>query len=74
MQENKNEKLSQAYRVGAAVFLVLVAFTIGEFFIGSIAVNWTWPLWGIAVIKAALIIRDYMHLPRLFANPEEEKE
>jgi Prokaryotic Cytochrome C oxidase subunit IV len=74
MQEQRNEKLSQAFRIGMAVFLILIAFTIGEFFIGAIAVNWSWPLWGIALIKAALIIRDYMHLPRVFAGSEEGNE
>jgi len=74
MEEQGNEKLSQAYRVGIAVIILLAALTIGEFFIGSIAYNWSWPLWGIALIKAAMIIRDYMHLPRVFASSEEGAE
>lgn len=74
MEEQGMEKLSQAYRVGLAVIILLAALTIGEFFIGSIALNWTWPLWGIALIKAAMIIRDYMHLPRVFAGSEEGTE
>ena len=51
--------------------ILLIVLTIGEFFIGKIAVGWTWPLWGIAFIKAFFIIRDYMHLPRLFGEGGE---
>jgi Na+(H+)/acetate symporter ActP len=71
MESKTNEKKKDAYRVGVAVFIVLVVLSIGEFFIGRIAINWTWPLWGIILIKAALIIRDYMHVSRLFGGAEE---
>jgi len=72
-QENneQNEKKKAAYNLGVVVFIILVALTIGEYFIGSIAVGWTWPLWLIAIIKSVLIIRDYMHVNRLFAGNEE---
>jgi hypothetical protein len=53
------------------VFFLLAVLTIGEFMLGAIAVGWAAPLIGIAIIKAALIIRDYMHLPRLFSGEEE---
>jgi hypothetical protein len=51
---------------------LLIVLTIGEFFIGNIAFTWSWPMWGIAILKAAMIIRDYMHLPRLVCESEEE--
>jgi len=70
--ENKiDEKKAAAYRVGMAVMILLIVLTIGEFFIGKIAIGWTWPLWGIAIIKAFFIVRDYMHLPRLFEEGQE---
>lgn len=72
MESKSNEKKNDAYRVGVAVFMVLAVLSIGEFFIGRIAVNWTWPLWGIILIKSALIIRDYMHIGRLFGEVEEQ--
>lgn len=72
MSVNGEKKKADAYRVGLVVLLLLAVLTIGEFFLGSIATGWTWPLWGIAIIKAWFIIRDYMHLPRLFAPSEEE--
>jgi len=71
VNNEKNEKKTAAYNIGVVVFILLVALTIGEYFIGSIAVGWTWPLWLIAAIKAVLIIRDYMHVNRLFAGNEE---
>ena len=71
MDDNMNEKKAAAYRVGTAVILLLIVLTIGEFFLGKYAVGWTWPLWGIGLIKAFFIVRDYMHLPRLFGGGEE---
>ncbi len=73
MEEKKNGKMADAYRIGMAVFLLLIVLTIGEYFIGTVAVGWTWPLWAISLIKASLIIRDYMHLPRLFGEGEESQ-
>jgi hypothetical protein len=74
MEAKQNEKKAEAFRVGVVVLVLLAVFTIGEFFIGAIAVGWTAPLFAIAVLKAALIARDYMHLPRLFAGDEESHE
>jgi hypothetical protein len=70
-QNELNEKKQAAYSIGVVVFIILIALTIGEYFVGSIAVGWTWPLWLIAIIKAAFIIRDYMHVNRLFSGDEE---
>lgn len=66
-----NAKKNEALRIGLAVFILLAFMTLGEFLIGAYVVGWAAPLWLIAVIKAALVIRDYMHLPRLFAGDEE---
>jgi hypothetical protein len=66
-----NGKKNEALRVGLAVFILLACFTLGEFLIGAYVVGWAAPLWLIAIIKAALVIRDYMHLPRLFAGDED---
>ncbi len=69
--EEKKSSVNNGYRIGIAVFILLLALTAGEFFIGKIAIGWTWPLWGIALIKAAYIIRDYMHIARVFGAEEE---
>ncbi|RPI23875.1 MAG: hypothetical protein EHM70_21970 [Chloroflexota bacterium] len=68
MDENKKV---EKYRVGIAVFILLLCLTLGEFGIGAIAPVWVAPLVGIALLKAWFIVRDYMHLPRLF-SPEED--
>jgi hypothetical protein len=51
--------------------ILLGIMTIGEFFIGSVASVWWAPLIAIALLKAYFVVRDYMHLPRLF-NPDQE--
>ncbi len=56
------------------VLILLGALTIGEYFIGSIAIGWIAPLFLIAIIKAGLIVRDYMHISRLFVGDEESTE
>ena len=71
MEEKTNNRKAEAFRVGLVVLILLATMTIGEYFIGSIAVCWSAPLWGIAILKAWLIIRDYMHFPRLLAGEEE---
>jgi hypothetical protein len=67
------EKKLEAFRVGAGVLILLAVMTIGEFWIGAVASAWWAPLLSIAVLKAFFVMRDYMHLPRLFA-PEEAEE
>jgi hypothetical protein len=64
-------KKKELFHAGLVVFFLLAIMTIGEFMLGAIQVSWAAPLFGIAILKAALIIRDYMHLPRLFAGDEE---
>ena len=66
------DKKKTAYQQGMVVLVLLAVLTIGEYFIGSIASLWWMPLLGIALVKAFLIVRDYMHVGRLFASEEEE--
>lgn len=65
------EKKIQAYRQGIVVMILLVVLTIGEFFIGSVASLWWMPLLSVALLKAFLIVRDYMHIGRVFSNDDE---
>ena len=71
-EEQNNGGYKEDKNIGVAVFLLLVALTIGEFFIGYIAIDWNWPLWSIAIFKAALIIYYFMHVTRVFGKSEEE--
>ncbi len=82
-EANLVAKKKEAWQAGISVFILLLALTIGEYFIGSIAVTWGLLLlsitliWGllllsIALLKAFFVVRDYMHLGRLFSGEEEE--
>jgi len=64
-------KRNESYRIGIVVLILLGVFTIGEYWLGSIAIGWWAPVVAIAVLKAALVIRDYMHIGRLFSGDEE---
>jgi hypothetical protein len=66
-----NGKKNEAMKIGLAVFILLAFMTLGEYLIGAYVIGWAAPLWLIALIKAVLVLRDYMHLPRLFAGDEE---
>ncbi len=67
-----NEKKKQEYRKGALVFLILAVLTAGEFLIARVSPLWWVPLFIIALVKAYFILRDYMHIARVFAGDEEE--
>lgn len=67
------DKKQQAYRLGVVVLTLLGVMTIGEYFIGAVAPVWWAPLLAVALLKAFFIIRDYMHISRLFAGEEVEE-
>ena len=66
-------KKKEAYKIGISVLILLAVLTIGEFGIGAVASVWWAPLVGIAIIKAYFVVRDYMHIGRLFAGEEESQ-
>ncbi len=51
--------------------MMLAVLTVGEYLIGAVASAWFAPLMLVALIKAFYIIRDYMHLSRVFEGDEE---
>ncbi len=71
LEEQNNGGYKEGKNIGVAVFLLLVALTFGEFIIGSIAMDWSWPLWSIAILKAALIIYYFMHVTRVLGGSKE---
>lgn len=73
MEKDVELRKKQAYGIGLSVFILLGFLTIGEFFLGSIAATWWVPLLGVAVLKAFFVVRDYMHIGRLFSTVEEEE-
>jgi hypothetical protein len=65
------EKKKDALQIGFGVLVLLVVLTIGEFWVGSVAAMWWAPLMAIALLKAFFVVRDYMHIGRLFSGDEE---
>jgi hypothetical protein len=67
------EKKLDAFRVGVGVLILLGVLTLGEFWLGAVASYWWAPLIGVAILKAFFVMRDYMHVGRLFAADEVEE-
>ncbi|CUS05279.2 Cytochrome c oxidase subunit III (fragment) [Candidatus Promineifilum breve] len=60
-----NDKKAAAYRLGLITLGLLAVLTIGEYFVavnlGSLVL-----LFIIAVVKAAIIVQNFMHITRLW--------
>lgn len=60
-----NENKAAAYRLGWITLVILAVLTIGEFivsiYLGSLVL-----LFIVAVIKAAVIVQNFMHITRLW--------
>lgn len=65
------EKRKAALTSGMWVFLMLAVFTAGEFVVGVIAPPWTQLLLIVAAFKAFFVVKDYMHVGRLFSTEED---
>lgn len=71
VDEKMVTKKKEAYRKGLAVMILLFFLTAGEYWVGSIAYAWWTIILGIALLKAFFVVRDYMHVGRLFAAEED---
>jgi hypothetical protein len=60
-----SEKKAAAYRLGLITLIILAVLTIAEFFV-SIYLGSLVLLFIIAVIKAAIIVQNFMHITRLW--------
>lgn len=67
LEQHKSEK----YKAGIMVFVILAVFTVAEFFTSQLG-NWVLVLIVIALLKAGLVMRDYMHIGKVFYGEEEE--
>ncbi|HWQ84861.1 MAG TPA: cytochrome C oxidase subunit IV family protein [Anaerolineales bacterium] len=65
-------KKHAAYMVGIGVMILLAGLTIGEYFMGAFASAWALPILLVAAVKAYFVVRDYMHIGRVFAGDDEE--
>lgn len=73
VDEKMEERKKEAYRKGIAVIILLFFLTLSEYWIGVVAYVWWTAIIAIALLKAFFVVRDYMHIGRLFeADVEEE--
>lgn len=71
MIAKKNEK----YMIGVTVMIILLVLTVGEFMLGEVGANtgsWIMVLLLIAILKAYMVAREYMHIRRVFVSDDEE--
>lgn len=60
-----SERKSAAYRLGLITLVILAVLTIVEFFV-AVYVQSLVLLFIIAVVKAAIIVQNFMHIARLW--------
>lgn len=66
VDEKMEEKKRESYRRGIAVIILLFFLTLSEYWLGVVAYAWWAAIFAIAIIKAYFVVRDYMHIGRLF--------
>lgn len=68
--ENKTKQAD--YRVNILVVIILALLTAGEYYLGVISTtNIAGLMIGIGLFKAFFIVKDYMHIGRVFSGEEE---
>lgn len=65
------DKKKTVYQNGLIVMIWLGVLTIGELWFALIEIPWWSILVAIGLIKATMVVRDYMHIGRLFSGEEE---
>ena len=60
-----------AYETGIIILVWLAVLSIGELWFALMGIPWWSILVVIALVKATLVVRDYMHVGRLFSGEEE---
>jgi cytochrome c oxidase subunit IV len=75
VDEKMEEKKKDAFRKGIAIIILLFFLTVSEYWIGVVAYAWWTAILALAMLKAFFVVRDYMHIGRLFgADVEEEAQ
>jgi hypothetical protein len=69
---NLEDKKKMSYRNGVIILVILFAMTLVEFFIAIYLPYWWGALMVVVAIKAFFVIRDYMHVGRVFSAEENE--
>jgi hypothetical protein len=70
IHESPEKVRNQHYRVGIYVLVGLGLLTLAEFAASLLGITLVWVFLIIALIKAFLVLRDYMHIGRLFKGEE----
>ena len=65
------KKKKAAYEKGIIILVWLAVLSIGELWFALMGIPWWNILVVIALVKATLVVRDYMHIGRLFSGEEE---
>jgi cytochrome c oxidase subunit IV len=69
MMDEKKKKA--AYEKGIIILVWLAVLSIAELWFALMELPWWSILVVIALVKAVLVVRDYMHIGRLFFGEEE---
>ncbi len=69
--EAKKDSRREALYTGLWIIIMLAVLTVGEFVVAVIAPPWAFILLFVAAFKAFWVIKDYMHVGRLFSSDEE---
>ncbi len=69
-KETPEGRKSTRYKAGITVLAILAVFTAIEFTVSQLG-NWIAVLLVIGLLKAFLVVRDYMHIGKLFSGEEE---
>lgn len=67
MENNEVRRDPHPLRRGVIVFIILGVLTVIEYFLGVFE-SPSILLWIIAIVKAALVLVYFMHLPRVFRS------
>ena len=65
------KKKKAAYEKGIIILVWLAVLSIAELWFALMELPWWSVLMVIALIKAVLVVRDYMHIGRVFYGEEE---
>lgn len=67
-----NEQKKKAYRLGVNTLLILAVLTAVEYWVGVASGSAVW-LFILALLKAAIIVQNFMHIARLWQTPGREE-
>lgn len=72
MSNNEQPPKKADYSVNTLVLIILAMLTVGEYYLGVISTTTiTGVMIGIGLLKAFFIVKDYMHIGRVFSGEEK---